>query len=66
MKSLPHEALTQLLDAFQHPVNGYRRVSRCPIPKLLHEVVEHSVVSLYCVIGFRYGIPAEPDPWKTS
>jgi hypothetical protein len=65
IKSLQHEALTQLLDAFQHSVDDHYRVPRCPIPKLLHEVIKHGVVSFYCVISFRHDISAEPDPWKT-
>src|SRR6267154_5796074 len=53
IESLQHEPLTQLLDAFQHPVHDHHRVSCYPIPKLLHEVIEHGVVCHYRVIGFR-------------
>src|SRR6267154_5683257 len=65
IESLQHEALTQLLDAFQHPVHDHHRVSCCPIPKLLHEVIEHGVVCRYGVIGLREDIFAQPDPCKT-
>lgn len=56
IKSRQHEAPTQLLDAFQHPVHDHHCVPRCPIPKLLHEVIEHDVVSLYSAISLRYDI----------
>ena len=64
IKSLPHEALTELLDAFQHPVHHHHRVSCCPIAKLLHEVIEHGVVCRYHAIGLREDVFAEPDPCK--
>ena len=64
IKSLLHEALTEPLDAFQHPVHDYHRISCCRMPKLLHEAIEHGVVSLYCVIGVRHQVFSEPDPCK--
>src|SRR6267154_2034732 len=64
IESLQHEALTQLPDAFQHPVHDHHRVSCCLIAKLLHDSIEHGVVCRYRVIGLREDVSAEPDPCK--